>query len=82
MRMSALKDWSLEGGNEIVKERVFENPAKALEFISKVVELGEKHNHMPKMLFDKVYVRLTLTTFEEKALTEKDFALAQDIDKI
>ena len=79
--MQKLKDWGLEG-NSIMKEYTFDDFKPALYFVNKVGEIAEKQHHHPLILIDFKTVRLSITTHEEKGLTEKDFALAEQIDKI
>ena len=80
-RMEKLKDWALEG-NKIVKDLEFKDFKQALEFVNKVGEIAEKMNHHPDIMIFFNAVRLILTTHEAKGLTEKDFDLAEEIDKI
>lgn len=80
-RMSALNDWSLDI-NMLVKEKTCQDFKEALWYTNKVGELAEKHNHHPVILINYTQVRISLTTHEEKGLTDKDFDLAEAIDKI
>ena len=80
-RMGKLGNWSLEG-DSIVKDWVFRNFKESMEFVNKIAELAEKHNHHPAIIINYNNVRLSLTTHYAKGLTEKDFELAEEIDKI
>lgn len=80
-RMSKLRNWALDG-NSITKEKVFRNFKEGVEFVNKVAEIAEKHNHHPTILITYDSVRLTLTTYSIKGLTLKDFDVAEEIDKI
>jgi len=80
-RLAKLNSWALEG-NSLVKDRTCANFKGAIEFVNKVAELAEKHNHHPSVIIDNNIVRLSLTTVYEKGLTQKDFELASDIEKI
>lgn len=80
-RMKNLKDWALEG-EMIVKDVVFKDFKEALEYVNKVGELAEKKEHHPDIMIMHSSVRLSLTTHSEKGLTDKDFDLAEEIDKI
>ncbi len=80
-KMSRLNNWALEE-NFIVKDFGFANFKGALEFVKKVSEACEKHEHYPDVLISMGKVRLSLTTHYEKGLTSKDFEVAEDIDKI
>ncbi len=79
--LQKLKDWKLKNG-KLYKKIVFENFSQAL---AKMVEIGiyaEKINHHPEWF--NVYNRLEieLTTHDANGITEKDFLLAEYIDKV
>lgn len=80
-RMSGLRNWALEV-DSIVKDKVFRNFKEAMEFVNKVAEIAEKHNHHPAILVNYNNVRLALTTHSAKGLTSKDFEVAEEIDKL
>ena len=80
-KMETLKDWALEGSS-IVKDYTFQDFKQALEFVNKVGEVAEKNRHHPSIILDYNFVHLTLTTHSEHTLTEKDFIVAEEIDKI
>ena len=79
--MESLSGWSFEE-NQIVKTFSFEDFKKSLDFVNKVGELAEKHEHHPDILINYNKVRLSLTTHSAKALTETDFDLAKEIDNL
>ena len=79
--MIEIRDWSLES-NSITKDFSFNNFRESLDFVNKVGETAEEHNHHPDILVSYNIVRLTLTTHSEKGLTKRDFELAKEIDKI
>jgi len=79
--MSTLKNWSLNG-QEIEKDFEFNTFQESIDFVNKVAELAEKHQHHPDIVISYNFVKLTLTTHSEKTLTEKDFTLAAEIDKL
>lgn len=79
--MRKLSNWALEG-DLIVKDFTFGNFRQALEFVNKVGEIAEKHNHHPDITISYNKVRLTLTTHFEHGLTSKDFEVAEEIDKL
>jgi 4a-hydroxytetrahydrobiopterin dehydratase len=79
--MSKLKNWAIEE-NSIVKDEMFPDFKSALDYVNKVGEIAEKVNHHPSINLDYNHVHLNLTTHSEKGLTEKDFDLAEEIDKI
>lgn len=80
-RMSNLKDWALEG-SAIMKEFNFSSFNESIEFTNKVAEISKKQEHHPEIIINCDSVRLILTTINENGLTEKDFDVAEEIDKI
>ena len=80
-RMKSLKDWSLEG-NAIIKDFPFSNFKEALDFVNKVGEIAEENNHHPSIIINYNIVKLSLTTHSAGDLTEKDFLVAEEIDKL
>jgi len=81
-RLQELENWALEGGNMIMKEYQFPSFEKAMEFAVEVAKVAIEKNHHPAIMIDYTMVRLTLTTHDEGALTDKDFVVAAAIDKI
>jgi 4a-hydroxytetrahydrobiopterin dehydratase len=79
--MCNLGDWSLEG-NSISKVFMFPDFKESLDFLNKVGEASDKMNHHPDVIISGGSVKLTLKTHTENALTEKDFKLAEEIDKL
>lgn len=71
-----------EENNSVYKEFKFSDFKTALEFVNKVGELAEKHNHHPDIELGWGRVKLTLSTHSEGKVTQKDRQLATLIDKI
>lgn len=80
-KLSMLKGWNL-----VVKEikKTFEMPdfVRAMGFVSSVALLAEKANHHPDIDIRWNKVMLTLSTHSAGGLTEKDFLLAAEIEKL
>ena len=79
-----LKDfaqWHFEN-NGIEKKFEFKNFSQALAFMVQVGILAEKANHHPEWsnVYNKVNIRLT--THDAGGLTDKDFILATNIEKL
>ncbi len=75
-------NWITEN-DHLIKEFFFKNFKEAISFINKVAELAEENNHHPDIqLYDYKNVRLTLSTHSEGKITDKDYTLAAQIDKI
>ena len=78
-RLGRLPGWEREG-DEIV--RTFELPSfpEAIAFVGRVAERAEAANHHPDLDIRYRKVRVALSTHDEGGLTERDFALATEID--
>ena len=81
MGMAKLKNWSLEG-KAIAKELEFDNFKDAMDFVNRVAQVADAQGHFPTMMIESTKVRMYLTTVQENGLSEKDFGLAQEIDKL
>lgn len=75
-------DWSRDG-EAIVREYELTDFAAAIAFVNRVAELAERVNHHPDILVHGWNrVRLTLSTHSQGGLTEADFGLASEIDRL
>ena len=75
-------DWKTEN-DKLVKEFVFSNFINAVEFVNKIVPLAEKLDHHPDIYIHSYKkVRIELFTHSKGKITEKDYDLAKEIDKI
>jgi 4a-hydroxytetrahydrobiopterin dehydratase len=79
--LSNLEGWELKG-NEITKTYNHKDFIDSISFVSRVAILAEKANHHPDILIQYNKVRLTLSTHSEGGLTENDFNLAKEIDRV
>lgn len=71
-----------EQDNKLVKEFNFPDFKAALAFVDKVGELAEKANHHPDIELGWGRVRISLTTHDAGGITERDRALAREIDSL
>jgi len=75
-------DWKTEN-DKLVKEFVFSNFINAVEFVNKIVPLAEKADHHPDITIHSYKkIRIELFTHSEGMITEKDYDLAGEIDKM
>lgn len=88
-RLAALQAWQRADGSPsgddaaIVREWKLADFAAAIAFVNRVAELAEAANHHPDILVHSWNkVRLTLSTHSQGGLTEADFALAGEIDRL
>lgn len=79
--MTKLKNWSLEG-KAIAKELEFESFKDAVDFVNRVAQIADMQGHFPTIMIELNKVRIYTTTPEENGLSEKDFRLAGEIDKL
>ncbi len=78
-RLGALAGWGRDD-DEIEKEFGFADFAEAMAFVNAVAGLAEAADHHPDISIKYNRVKLTLSTHSEGGVTEKDFALAAQID--
>lgn len=78
-RLKDLSGWKRDD-DEIEKKFQFGDFAGAMAFVNGVAEAAEAADHHPDISIKYNKVKLTLSTHSEGGVTEKDFALAQQID--
>ena len=77
-----LDNWASVDDFAITKEFTLENFVEALSFVNKIGELAESQNHHPDISISYNVVSLILSTHSDDGVSEKDFTLAQEIDRI
>jgi 4a-hydroxytetrahydrobiopterin dehydratase len=78
-RLGRLTGWQRQG-DAISKEFRFPDFRAAITFVNRVADAAERADHHPDIIINYDRVRMTLSTHSEGGLTEKDFALASEID--
>lgn len=74
--------WS-RSGTAIERDWELADFAAAIAFVNDVAEVAERANHHPDILLHGWNrVRLVLSTHTAGGLTEADFALAEEIDRL
>jgi 4a-hydroxytetrahydrobiopterin dehydratase len=82
-RLGGHPDWHRGNGQSIVREDAFTDFAAAIAFVNRVADLAEAANHHPDILVHGWNrVRLTLSTHSAGGLTDADFRLASQIDRL
>jgi 4a-hydroxytetrahydrobiopterin dehydratase len=88
-RLATVGEWhraegsSLSGDEAIVRDLKFADFAAAIAFVNDVAQAAEAANHHPDVLvhgWNKV--RLTLSTHSQGGLTDADFQLAGQLDRL
>ena len=77
----AVPDWK-KASATIARTFPFEDFPTAIRFVDAVAKLAEKAGHHPDIDIRWNKVTLTLTTHSAGGLTEKDFKLARQVDRL
>jgi 4a-hydroxytetrahydrobiopterin dehydratase len=80
-RLEQLAGWE-RAGQGIRKRYKFRSFPEAVAFVTRVAFLAEAANHHPDITINYNRVTLALITHSENALTEKDFNLATQIERL
>ena len=81
-QLTRLGSWHREG-DELIREFKFDNFKRAIEFVNRVADQAEALNHHPDIfIHDWNQVRLSVTTHDAGGLTEKDFSLAEHVNRL
>jgi 4a-hydroxytetrahydrobiopterin dehydratase len=76
-------EWRRHEGDSIERELKFADFAGAIAFVNRVAEVAERANHHPDILVHGWNnVRLRLCTHSQGGLTDADFALADEINRL
>lgn len=76
------ENWKCDG-KKLLGQFTFTNYNSTIDFANKVAELAIKQNHHPSIQIDYGEVKITITTHDVgNQLTQKDFELANAIEKI
>jgi 4a-hydroxytetrahydrobiopterin dehydratase len=79
--LADLPGWQLEAG-EIFKQYTFSTFMDAIAFIDRVADRADELDHHPDLENHYNRVRVALHTWNEDAVTEKDIALAHQIEQV
>lgn len=82
--MLATSGWSLDSASQqIEKDFDRKNFLGCAAFIQQIAEVAERHDHHPDLLLhDYKNVRVMLSTHSAGGITQNDFDVARDIDRI
>jgi 4a-hydroxytetrahydrobiopterin dehydratase len=79
--LTAVPEWR-QPGNAISRTYTFKDFPAAMKFVNAVAEMAEQAWHHPDIDIRWNKVTLTLTTHDAGGLTEKDFGLAGQLDRL
>ncbi len=80
-KLSSLKDWKFIN-NTLEKQFLFKNFQEAISFMVRASFICESKNHHPEWtnVYNKLLIKLS--THDSGGVTDKDFELAGEIEKI
>jgi len=81
VQLRHLAGWSLSGAN-IERQFTFKSFLPAMDFVNRVARAAEQANHHPDISINYNRVTMALSTHSEGGITQKDFDLAQEINKL
>ena len=79
-KIKTLAGWQYKD-DAIGKRFQFKSFMDGIHFIGKVAAMAEKADHHPDMLVNYTRVTFTCSTHDQGGVTEKDFALATEIER-
>lgn len=71
-----------EKNDQLSRDFSFDSYVQTFGFVSQVALLAQEMNHHPTITFGYNQVHVILTTHDEGGVTDKDRALAQEIEDI
>lgn len=80
-RVRSLAGWQIDSG-ELVKSFTFKNFLAAIDFVNQIAKYAEGAGHHPDIDIRYNKVRIALVTHDAGGLTQKDFDLAGEIEKL
>ena len=80
-KLKDLQGWAHQG-KAIQKRYTLKSFVPAIALVNKIAELAEKEQHHPDITINYNVVGISLSTHSEGGITQKDFDLAQQIDKL
>lgn len=80
-RLTTMPEWG-HVGEALQRTFIFPDFVKAMTFVDRVAEEAEKAQHHPDILIRYDKVTMTLSTHDSGGITQKDFDLAQAMDKL
>lgn len=78
-RLAGMDGWKRDD-DEIEKKFQFADFKEAMAFVNRVADAAEAADHHPDIKISYNKVKLSLSTHSEGGVTDKDFALAAQID--
>ena len=80
-RLARVKGWSYQE-NHLQKSYTFKSFLPGIEFVNQIARAAENAGHHPDIAINYNVVGISLATHSEGGVTEKDFSLAIEVDRI
>ncbi len=80
-RVRSLAGWQIESG-ELVKTFTQKDFLSAVDFVNQIAKFAESAGHHPDIDIRYNKVRIALVTHDVGGLSQKDFDLAKEIEKL
>ncbi len=80
-RLNSVDKWIFID-NKIEKEFDFNSFEEAMNFVNNIARIAKKFNHHPDVFISYDTVLVTILTHKINGLTQRDFDLAHEIDKL
>ena len=80
-KLQHLAGWS-RAGSSIERQFTFKSFVPAMAFVNRVAEAAERANHHPDITINYNRVTMALSTHSAGGITQNDFDLAQQINRL
>lgn len=80
-KLKGMRGWS-HVGKSIQKRYTLKSFVPAIELVNRIADAAEKAQHHPDITINYNVVGISLSTHSEGGVTQKDFDLASQIDKL
>jgi len=80
-RLAELEGWERDG-NALKRQLKFDDFQGSVDFVNRITAVAEEMNHHPDICISWNTVDLTLSTHSEGGITENDFELARQVDRL
>ena len=81
LKLKEMPGWSYIG-KAIQKRYTLKSFMPAMDLVNRIAEAAEKEQHHPDITINYNVVSISLSTHSDGGVTQKDFGLAQQIDKL
>ncbi|WP_408010637.1 4a-hydroxytetrahydrobiopterin dehydratase [Pseudalkalibacillus sp. A8] len=82
VRLQELDGWKLTDEKWITKKYRFSDYLDGIDFVTQIANLSEEVQHHPLISIDYKLVTVKLCSWQANGLTDVDFKLAADYDRI